>query len=317
MITLQHRRLARCGFTLVELLVVIAIIGVLVALLLPAVQAAREASRRAACANHLKQLGLAHHEHHDSFKRFPPGTDRAGSHAEMGWGWGAALLPFLEQANLHAQLGVNRRSIHVVMADPALRPLTQTRLDVFLCPSGGGDDLNHERRFVSPVYADTAPATSHYAGLEGTRWITASDYLTTGADPYGMLWPESRTSMRDVLKDGSSNTFLVGERRWEDLAAIWVGTRYDEGGGQFGLQQVVGLVDVPINIGSMPGQRGFSSEHPGGAQFLFVDGHVEFIHETIEFDNTGAKVPPWNGNVEFMGVYQRLGRRNDGQPINR
>ena len=88
------------GFTLVELLVVITIIGILIALLLPAVQAAREAARRAQCCNNMKQLGLALHMYHDARGMFPPSEDNTGSYGE-GWAWSMRILPFLEQASIY------------------------------------------------------------------------------------------------------------------------------------------------------------------------------------------------------------------------
>jgi prepilin-type N-terminal cleavage/methylation domain-containing protein/prepilin-type processing-associated H-X9-DG protein len=307
----------RRAFTLVELLVVIAIIGVLIALLLPAVQMARESSRRTTCANHLKQLGLAFHEYEEVHKRFPPGTSRGSYPQKLGWGWGAILLPYLEQPSLHKSLNVGGESLWTVMIDPARRAHSQMRLEVFRCPSDEAPDLNDQRRFINPSFGDVAPGTSNYAGVEGTMWVTADEYLADASeDPLGMLWPESRTSFRSC-GDGTSHTFLVGERCWEDMAAIWVGTRNDSGTANLGLRQVLGLVDVPPNIGPLLGERGFSSEHPGGLQFLFVDGHIEFIADTIDFDNTGARVSAFNGQIGNMGVYQRLGRRNDRQPINR
>src|SRR5262245_23108019 len=134
----NHRRFFG-GFTLVELLVVIAIIGVLVAMLLPAVQSAREAARRMQCSSHLRQLALACHNYHDSLKAFPPSHLYAPSNTEM-WGWHVFILPFIEQKPLQDALGVQQYSLNQVLAkkNPSLQdPVTllQTSIPIFNCPS--------------------------------------------------------------------------------------------------------------------------------------------------------------------------------------
>lgn len=143
-------RLHRAAFTLVELLVVIAIIGVLVALLLPAVQAAREAARASQCKNHLRQLGLALHQYHDTFGRLPPGWVANQPEGVPGWGWASATLSFLEQRALDETL--IRRNLPI--ADPANQLARETVVAVLLCPSdpapriglifGGAADDDHD-----------------------------------------------------------------------------------------------------------------------------------------------------------------------------
>ena len=128
-------RPAKPGFTLVELLVVIAIIGILIALLLPAVQMAREAARRMQCSNKLKQIGLALHNYESAYKSFPPGTVDYGVADSQEWGWAVFLLPFLEQGALHDQLAPNDRRFVELLADPVARSLCQMPLAVFRCPS--------------------------------------------------------------------------------------------------------------------------------------------------------------------------------------
>jgi prepilin-type processing-associated H-X9-DG protein len=118
--------------------------------------------------------------------------------------------------------------------------------------------------------------------------------------------------------DGTSNTILVGERRSEeDWAGVWIGVRDPNSDGDSGLRQVFGISDVRINsnVGD-EGRRGFSSNHPDGSQFVFADGHVEFIDEGIEFNQSGATAIAM-ADMEQMGLYQRLIRRNDRQIIKR
>src|SRR6185436_8212870 len=132
------------GFTLVELLVVIAIIGILVALLLPAVQAAREAARRMQCGNNLKQIGLALHNYHDTYKTFPMGYLFINSPPSPPplppqpntetWAWSAFILPYIEQPALHERLGVNTRTLYAALTTgAAFTPLMQTQLKGYMC----------------------------------------------------------------------------------------------------------------------------------------------------------------------------------------
>ena len=163
------------GFTLVELLVVIAIIGTLVALLLPAVQGARESARRTSCQNNLRNLALACTQYHDSVGSFPsgwcnthdPSTGAIGANYES-WGWGALILPYLEQKNLHTPLGVVGTSLQSQLANNSAIavPLLKTPLKIYICPSDTGQTGRNEvdtcRRLMPAALAPRHPALCRF-----------------------------------------------------------------------------------------------------------------------------------------------------------
>lgn len=327
-INVRQPRRAR-GFTLIELLVVIAIIAVLIALLLPAVQQAREAARRTQCKNNLKQIGLALHNYHDIYSVFPPGNalsslspdagykvDLTTANRAAGYGWATFILPQLDQANLFNQLNVNQIELVNLMQQASLRPLTQTKINVYRCPSDTAPDLNTGRPFSNAIFGDTSVGTSNYIGVEGTRWSHAVEWITTQTDPFGMFWPASRVKISDIT-DGSSNTLMVGERNWTNLAGIWIGTRNYTGNGDVGLRQQLGITNWKINLSNSTtatptSNRAFHSNHTGGTHFVLADGSVRFLSENIYLDNTLADP---NNPASQKGLYNRLGMRNDGSPI--
>jgi prepilin-type N-terminal cleavage/methylation domain-containing protein/prepilin-type processing-associated H-X9-DG protein len=219
------------GFTLVELLVVIAIIGVLVALLLPAVQAARESARRMQCGNNLKQLGIAFHNYHDTFKGFPMAWFATGPSRAPNWNagsWGRQLLPFIEQQPLHD------------LYDSKLRPdqggnpaVIRTVLNVFICPSAPGGATRKYTMAIpanavgagsgSPAMTVTDMAPSDYCATTGVRGIYSGIAYSgnAGGDRHGVLQAHVSISSLGVdsykpanmatITDGTALTFLLGE----------------------------------------------------------------------------------------------------------
>lgn len=283
--TAVQGRLRKRGFTLIELLVVIAIIAVLVALLLPAVQQAREAARRSQCKNNLKQLGLALHNYHDKSKSFPPGYvslfDGSGNDTGPGWGWGALILPELEQAPL--QNGIAFGQAIEAAANSAPRIVT---LPVQLCPS---DPVRTPWPAVmrdavgNPTGTICQVAAANYIGVFGIS--------EPGVGGEGIFFRNSFIGMRDIL-DGTTTTLMVGERSQKWCEATWVGAvtnakMFPPAGSPAVpvTENAAGMVLGHTSDGppSAPGTEcnEFSSLHVGGAQFLFADGHVQFVSTSI------------------------------------
>tara|TARA_R110002111_G_scaffold247140_3_gene310088 strand:- start:15751 stop:16656 length:906 start_codon:yes stop_codon:yes gene_type:complete len=280
----------RPGFTLIELLVVIAIIAILIALLLPAVQQAREAARRSTCKNNVKQFGLALHNYHETHGLFPPGwiqpstastcqASGAGTGCLPGWGWGTLMLPFLDQANLYNGLDVKSSRLVVTPSDES-----KTTLPLFRCPSDSGSKLNSDRG---------GHATSNYKAVYGTRGnnnaVSSSPHNSAGGN--GSFWSNSDTRLRDI-KDGSSNTVLMGETARGRVGSntynggVWVGY-YDNGKTASVVWTTENHPTALIN-GTSP--WAFSSSHTGGAHFLLGDGGVRFLSENIDgttYENLG------------------------------
>jgi prepilin-type N-terminal cleavage/methylation domain-containing protein len=226
------RRSSQRGFTLVELLVVIAIIGILIALLLPAVQMAREAARRAQCLNNLKQLGLSLHNYHDALQKFPPGsTGPMGGPQNVGttpvganhcYSWITLALPYMEQGALHNQLDFKQFTFanpYVVPAPTGYIHPSRTKIATLQCPSFSGRDTSDATDYAIAIFKPQG--ISNYKGMAGSMLLGKQGSLNGGgatnincirtpnlAD--GVFYPLSRTGFRDML-DGTSNTIVVVE----------------------------------------------------------------------------------------------------------
>ncbi|QDU40707.1 putative major pilin subunit [Maioricimonas rarisocia] len=338
------------GFTLIELLVVIAIIAILIALLLPAVQQAREAARRTQCRNNLHNVGLALHNYMDVHGALPSGTSATYNANNVtatpefeSWGWSALILPYLDQAPVYNQLDVTGRSLHATIEavfavggasamDDAFPPIS-----VYQCPSDqtgprlqNGMVRNHFNGLANGPDNSWRPPTLNYPGNHGG---VAGDIRvpddTTDRHPFGLLYTGSSVKMRDIT-DGSSNTFLVGEREFRCGAGTWLGARNPDGNGPHGNDYNLARIRIPLNdplnTGNDRCTDGFSSAHEGGAFFLMADGSVRFVSENIDFNNAGAPERNdnginWPGDVggaaglNNLGTYQRLGMRRDGLPV--
>jgi prepilin-type N-terminal cleavage/methylation domain-containing protein/prepilin-type processing-associated H-X9-DG protein len=274
----QHRRQKR-GLTLIELLVVLGLIGILIALVLPAIQQARESARRMQCKNNLKQIGAALHNYHDAHNLFPPGWIAPG-----GWAWSTYLLPFLEQQPLYNSLYVGDN----YPPDPGTR--NDVSLKIYICPS---DRAGSRNRYYAPN-SSKGYMKSNYPGIHAFNDRISNDIYNADRGIFGMA---SSVSMKGII-DGSSNTFLVGERQMSSrgfTGAIWMRAVHTTEDVLFGAA-VVGTCGKKVRINDYRSRViGFSSMHPGGAQFLMADGAVRFISEELE--NT---------------TYQNLADKDDG-----
>jgi len=296
----------RPAFTLIELLVVIAIIAVLVGILLPAVQQAREAARRTQCRNNLKQIGLALQNYHDSMNIFPigycagmPYVDGATDTAP-GWGWPSYLLPQLEQENLQSQFNWNQ-PVESAAGIQAMIP-------VYLCPS----DITP----AGPVAVQDASGTTlgmaaptSYAGNCGSDLTGVDD--RTGL---GLFFRNSGVRISHVV-DGTSQTIAVGERAFAKVQCVWAGAINKAIVTRGPSNPNVGTSTEPApclvlahchfnnTIGDPDGGLDdFSSMHSGGSHFVFVDGSVHFIRTV-----SGAN--PDGSYSSDSRIFQALGTR--------
>jgi prepilin-type N-terminal cleavage/methylation domain-containing protein len=285
------------GFTLVELLVVIAIIGVLVGLLLPAVQAAREAARRMQCTNNFRQLGLALHNYESANRRLPSGWIANNAQGEPGWGWGAALLPFMEGNNLFNQI-----DFRVPIEDPRHAEVRVTVLPTFLCPSdngpnifeiAAGDGHDHEHGHAAFDSVDDSPeklfqmSKSNLIGMFGTFELEAAPF-----NGDGMFYGNSRIKFRDVT-DGLSNTLVIGERNSRLGGSLWQGNIPEAAEPH---ARILGVADHGPNDQHAHFED-FSSFHTGGVNFMRADVSVTFMSDSIDLQVYQAMATRAGGEV--------------------
>jgi prepilin-type N-terminal cleavage/methylation domain-containing protein/prepilin-type processing-associated H-X9-DG protein len=315
----MHRR--RPGFTLVELLVVIAIIGILIALLLPAVQAAREAARRISCANNLKQVTLAMHNYHVTYKTFPMGAYYK-PYAWPGWNnilhshtWMCSLLPFMDQTDIYERLDFQLPTD----VEPNLSALKGLYLPDMACPSDpqSGVYNNGECHGYLP---DPLTMGASYSPCSGPMHMNACVIPQTnpnincfsfsgGRDDHGSLGMFTGGPIAYTLLDcidGTSSTLLIGETlprymchfAYFDSHLNCASTNTPPNYG-YSLRHQCPQYPDPNRDGTCNMfMSGFNSLHPGGVQMGFVDGGVRFIHETIDYR-----------------IWNFLGHRDDGEAI--
>ena len=296
---------ARRGFTLVELLVVIAIIGVLVALLLPAVQAAREAARRTQCSNNLKQIGLALHNFHDTYNKLPVGTHDDDNRSYC---WRTWILPFVEQMPLYNQLvgdgmwvpplmgggsnGINVDSDPKSEVTGATAAIIKVKLGFYTCPSDVLPAMDNDGFFKTNYCGSMGPVVGTITTCASAD---ARGDLQTGVLLFSNQNTDTWVTRLADLTDGTSNTIMVGEvseslninklTATDGRFPIWPGGNNGGGcNGTAGAAAVLRFIDTAYFINRKTGNESnscFSSKHPGGAQFVLGDASVRFVNESI------------------------------------
>lgn len=337
------------GFTLVELLVVIAIIGILVGLLLPAVQAAREAARRMQCSNNLKQLGLALHTYHDTFKKLPCGEfNQNGPGAQRHSGF-VGMLPYFEQGPLFNQIAAVNFSR--VPWDGGFAPF-RTDIPTFNCPSDvdrqrGANDIGRTNYMFSR--GDSSWDHNEWAGNggRGLRGMFTGQSITKGfrdctdglSNSIAMSERTKAQSGQNVLDGGTvtnigsnfrnNNSALCGlqvgaNKRYTGTSlGFWAGLRWPDGAPAFtGCTTILGPNKASCTQGGWDGEDGIyepMSRHTGGVQVLLGDGAVRFFSDAIDTGNTTLPPPdaPGQPNAQSpYGVWGSLGSTRGGDVVN-
>jgi prepilin-type N-terminal cleavage/methylation domain-containing protein/prepilin-type processing-associated H-X9-DG protein len=309
----------RKGFTLIELLVVIAIIAILIGLLLPAVQKVREAAARMKCQNNFKQIGLACHNFHDTYQRFPPGicvpvdNGASGDTFTSDWpigkvlqppvpnsfgSWLMWILPYVEQGNIYTAVGTN--SSNYTQRDYTYCGSTTAPgasvIPIYICPS------DYVPRSVITYSVYFFGINSYFANAGTSAWPLKSASLN------GVMYYNSKVRITDIT-DGTSNTFLAGERYSLDPTYTstqllpdtrgWAWCNYNSGQDLLGDTAYVLNSKASPTTGTNARRTNFGSGHTNGANFLLCDGSVTFLANGIS-----------------IVTYQRLSVPNDGNAVN-
>ena len=314
---MRHTKL-RKAFTLVELLVVIAIIGILIGMLLPAVQQVREAARRIQCSNNLKQMALGFHNYESGQMHLPAGmvsrplmTDADAK--TVAFGWGVVILPQIEQPAQYDLLAAISDNLIVPAVSNSTVDYRPVVLGAFICPSCPMDEIN-PRRGISGQNA----GKSNYAAVWGTETLgngigafgnLKESEAVLGTVTNGISSLNSKTSFGSIT-DGTSNTFLIGERDGAPIsqtitdiryAANWIGaneaiflngTMGVTGSGNFALNAVTGNRRAQLGA--------FASTHTGGGNFAFGDASVHFISDSVDdtvYQGYGTRSGQEVGNI--------------------
>lgn len=299
----------RRGFTLIELLVVIAIIAILIALLLPAVQQARESARRTQCKNNLKQLGLAMHNYHDTYGRFPPAEVHKQpflSGANNNWddqtsNWAVYLLPYIEQANVYSRIDFSFTYNATTGAGGAAignRAALGNVYPAYLCPSNpvGANQKNGGLYHIMHYFIVGWGAQEPPGGRARHQWAIGQ---TGNLQHRGVSYYNSATGIRDI-NDGTTNQIMVGEvrgfrptcrnqmtsiRDWRGMRwEISTGTNMPINGVHFDAGQTPGDCPNVADRGTCTNCRweNMASFHTGGTQAVLADGSTRFLSENID-----------------------------------
>jgi prepilin-type N-terminal cleavage/methylation domain-containing protein len=310
----SERRCRTAAFTLVELLVVIAIIGVLIGLLLPAIQASREAGRRVSCSNNLKQLSLALLTFESSQKKFPPGFKRdygstttndgtTGVGAQGNWSWGAFILPYMEYGSVVDTLDMTNTTCAEAMGNATKAAAMKNRMAGFLCPTDYTRPTGRNN-----ISFNNAAGTNAGDGWAMSNYVAANDSTDIRRVGDGMFFMDSHLELKK-LTDGTSKTIALGERVWQYFNGVtgvdpaqgysYFGSVMPQAGcvfcvrgsrerssfgirdglacGLHGFNEPRALIDSADSRAS----RVFISYHPRGALCAMADGSTRFFQDTL------------------------------------